>query len=163
MSASYSARTGQVFGEAGYTFDTGAVSFEPFANLAYVHLSTDGYTETGGAAALSGGGSSMGTTFTTIGLRAGTEVSLGESTARLSGSAGWRHAFGDAAPTATHAFAGGSPFTVAGVPIARDAFVLDLGASINLTPDATLGLTYGGQFGSGFADQSLKANLAVQF
>lgn len=163
LSAEYSAQTGQVFGEAGYRFDAGKASFEPFANLAYVGLSTDGYSEAGGAAALTAGSQSMSTTFTTIGLRAKTEVGFGETTARLTGMAGWRHAFGDVDTFATHAFSGSGAFIVAGVPIAQDAFALDLGATVNLTKDATLGVAYGGQFGSGLVDQSLKANLAVRF
>ncbi len=36
------------------------------------------------------------------------------------GSLGWRHAFGDTAPTTTLAFAGGSPFSIAGAPIAEE-------------------------------------------
>ncbi|MEM5472110.1 autotransporter outer membrane beta-barrel domain-containing protein, partial [Hoeflea sp. AS60] len=59
--------------------------------------------------------------------------------------------------------AGGNRFTVQGVKVARNVVILDLGASMNLTPDATLGFTYSGQFGSGVSDQSLKANLSVKF
>lgn len=163
LSDFYGAQTGQIFGEAGYRFDHAATGFEPFANLAHVHLNTDGYRETGGAAALSAGGQSMETTFTTIGFRAETMVNLGETAARLTGMAGWRHAFGDVTPLATHAFAGGDAFTVAGVPIAKDAFVLDLGATVNLAEDATLGLSYNGQFASSFTDSGLRANLNVRF
>lgn len=163
LSASYNARTFQAFGEAGYGFDAGSTRVTPFVNLAHVNLSTDGYAETGGAAALTSAGQSTGVTFTTIGLRAETKVDLGGTTASLTGMAGWRHAFGDVTPMSTHAFAGGNAFTVAGVPIAQDAFVLDLGASVNLTKDATLGFSYNGQFASGFSNQSLKANLAVRF
>ncbi|MES2032160.1 MAG: autotransporter domain-containing protein [Pseudomonadota bacterium] len=61
---------------------------------------------------------------------------------------GWRHAFGDVTPTSIMTFAGGSPFTVAGVPIAANAAVADLGFDINVTPNATLGVTYGGQCGN---------------
>lgn len=39
----------------------------------------------------------------------------------------WRHAFGDTTPLATHVFAGSDAFTVAGVPIARDAAVIEAG------------------------------------
>ncbi|MFV0473171.1 MAG: autotransporter domain-containing protein [Pikeienuella sp.] len=163
LSSSYGARTAQVFGEIGYRIDHGDAAFEPFANIAYVHLSTDGYAETGGEAALTGGGQSMETTFTTIGLRAETRFSLEGTTGRLSGGAGWRHAFGDVTPLATHALAGGDPFTVAGAPIAKDAFVLDLGASVDLTENARLGVAYDGQFGDGFADHGFKVNLSVQF
>lgn len=163
LSTAYSARTAQVFGEAGYRFDLGDVSLEPFANLAHVHLGTDGFSESGGAAALSGTGTGMSTTFTTLGLRAETEVTLGDTTATLRGMAGWRHAFGDSVPLATHAFSGGDTFTIAGVPIAKDALVLDLDATVNLSPTATLGLSYNAQFGAGFSDHGIQAKLAVKF
>ncbi|MDF2389455.1 autotransporter domain-containing protein, partial [Nostoc ellipsosporum NOK] len=48
LKASYGASTVQVFGEASRAFDAGAVKIEPFAGLAYVHLSTDGFREDGG-------------------------------------------------------------------------------------------------------------------
>lgn len=52
---------------------------------------------------------------------------------------------------------------MAGVPIAKDAFVLDLGTTVNLTGEATLGLSYNGKFASGFTDSGLRANLNVRF
>lgn len=163
LSAIYGARTFQAFGEAAYSIDAGNVRFEPFANLAHVRLSTDGYTEAGGAAALTAAAQTLDATFTTLGLRAETEVALGEMQATLSGGLGWRHAFG-AVPTSTHAFAaGGNAFTVAGVPIAKDTLVLDAGFNLNLTDNATLGFAYNGQFGSSASDNSLKANLSVSF
>ncbi|WP_159096773.1 autotransporter domain-containing protein [Pseudovibrio sp. Alg231-02] len=163
LSASYDARTTQIFGEAGYRFDHGAVSVEPFAGLAYVHLTSDGYSEAGGVAALTANDQDKDQTFTTIGLRAETRADLGAASAQLSAMVGWRHAFGDVTPLAHHAFDGGDDFSVAGVPIARDAFLLDLGTAVDLGANATLSLTYNGQFGSGFTDQGLKMNLALQF
>jgi len=53
--AGYRAGTFQIFGELGYGFDPGSgMRLAPFANLAHVRLHTDGYKESGGAAALSG-------------------------------------------------------------------------------------------------------------
>ncbi|OYX71911.1 MAG: hypothetical protein B7X99_17540 [Rhizobiales bacterium 17-65-6] len=49
LSADYDAGTFQAFGELGYKIETGFVSFEPFAGLAYVSLDTDSFTERGGA------------------------------------------------------------------------------------------------------------------
>ncbi|WP_208985822.1 autotransporter outer membrane beta-barrel domain-containing protein [Pseudovibrio sp. Ad26] len=66
-----------MFGEAGYRFNHGAVSLEPFAGLAYVHLTSDGYSEAGGVAALMANNQDMDQTFTTIGLRAETRADLG--------------------------------------------------------------------------------------
>src|ERR1700738_5572581 len=58
LSSRYDAGTAQVFGDLGYRIDAGhtavgALAFEPFANLAYVNLRTDGFSGTG-AAALTG-------------------------------------------------------------------------------------------------------------
>lgn len=89
---------------------------------------------------------------------------MGGSTLTAKGMIGWRHAFGDVAPLSTMRFAGaGDAFTIAGVPIARDAAVIEAGLDYAITPGATLGVTYGGQFGSGVTDQSVKANFNVRF
>ncbi|KZL03968.1 Extracellular serine protease precursor [Pseudovibrio sp. Ad26] len=163
LSGSYTARTAQIFGEVGYRFDYTATSLEPFANISYVQLSSDGYSETGGSAALKAGRQTMDSTFTSIGLRAETRANLGQFTAKLSAQAAWQHAFGDVTPVVNHAFAGGDDFSVAGIPIARDALLLNLGASVDLGHSTTLGLAYDGRFGSGFTDQGLKANIALKF
>ncbi|MER9328684.1 autotransporter domain-containing protein [Mesorhizobium sp. M0488] len=163
LSADYDAGTAQVFGELAYKADTGRFKFEPFANLAYVSVHTDGFSETGGAAALTSAGSTTDATFTTLGLRASTDLGLGEIRATARGMLGWRHAFGDATPTSTFAFAGGDLFTIAGVPVARDAAVVEAGLDLNMSANATLGLSYTGQFGGGTVDQGAKVNLGVKF
>ncbi|UDF32810.1 UNVERIFIED_ORG: autotransporter domain-containing protein (plasmid) [Roseateles sp. XES5] len=157
------AGTAQVFGELGYGIRAGSFGFEPFANLVYVNLSTNGFAENGGAAALRSTSTSTGVTFTTLGLHASTDFALGETAATLRSTLGWRHAFGDTTPLATIAFAGGSPFTVAGVPIAKDALVLDIGLDVAITGNTTLGISYGGQYGGNAIDQSVRANFNVRF
>lgn len=160
----YNAGTAQVFGELAYGFSMGPARFEPFANLAYVNLHTDGFTERGGAAALTSPSANTDATFTTLGLRASTTFDMGGSTLTARGMVGWRHAFGDVTPQTAMRFAGaGNPFAIAGVPIARDAAVIEAGLDYAITPGATLGVTYGGQFGSGLSDQSVKANFNVRF
>ncbi|MBR1216634.1 autotransporter domain-containing protein [Bradyrhizobium sp. U87765 SZCCT0131] len=159
------ARTTQVFGELGYRIDAGRrVMFEPFANLAYVNLSTDGFTERGGAAALAVAGDRTAVTFTTLGLRAEHHFSFidGPDMAARA-TLGWRHAFGDVTPLAIVAFGGGSPFGVAGLPIGRDAAIAGAGLDVNLTKGAVLGIAYDGQFDSRLSDQSVKANFRVTF
>ncbi|HTN09641.1 MAG TPA: autotransporter domain-containing protein [Acetobacteraceae bacterium] len=163
LGAGYGAGTAQVFGEAGYTIDAGGATFEPFAGLAYVNLATAGFTESGGAGALTGTGGSTDATFTTLGVRIASEFMIGDMKATARGMLGWRHAFGDLTPTSTHAFQGSSAFTVAGVPIAQDSAVIEAGLDLNLTDNATLGLSYSGQFGSGAQDQSAKLNFSFKF
>lgn len=55
------------------------------------------------------------------------------------------------------------PFTVAGAPIARDAAVIETGLEFDIAPQAKLGLSYTGQFGSGVSDHGAKLDLSVRF
>ncbi|SIS90600.1 outer membrane autotransporter barrel domain-containing protein [Paracoccus saliphilus] len=81
----------------------------------------------------------------------------------LRGMLDWRHAFGDTTPLSRHAFSAGDAFTIAGVPIAEDAAVIEAGIDLNLSDTARLGLSYQGQFGSGVQESGLKADLKVRF
>ena len=160
----YASGTAQVFGELGYGIDTDIAHFEPFANLAWVNQHTDRFTEAGGDAALKANAFDVDATFATLGLRASTSFDVNGVSVTARGSFGWRHALGDLTPEATMRFAsGGDAFSIAGVPIARDAAVLDLGLDLQLTPDARFGISYGGQFGSGLSSQSVRASLDVRF
>ncbi|MET2826074.1 autotransporter domain-containing protein [Mesorhizobium shangrilense] len=163
LSANYDAATAQAFGELAYKTGAGPFAFEPFANLAYVNLHTDGFTETGGSAALTSGSSTTDATFTTLGVRASTDVTVGGVTATARGMFGWRHAFGDVTPLSTVAFAGGDAFTIAGVPIAKDAMLVEAGFDVQLARNTTLGVSYAGQFGPNAFDNGFKANLGVKF
>ncbi len=163
LTASYNAGTTQVFGELAYGFSAGDVRFEPFANLAYANLHMGGFTEQGGAAALTVASSDIDAIFTTLGLRASATFDLGGATLTAKGMLGWRHAFGDTAPLSDMRFAGGNAFSIAGVPTARDTAVVEAGLDYTITPNATFGLSYGGQFGSGMSDQSVKAGFSLKF
>ncbi len=163
LSASYDAGSFQAFGEAGYRFDTAAATFEPFIGLAHVSLHTDGYTEDGGAAALSANGQTTDTTFTTLGLHAATDFDLAGMRATAHGTLGWRHAFGDTVPLATQAFAGGEAFTVAGAPIAEDAAVIAAGLDLGIADNATLGVSYSGQIASDAQEHGFDAKVSVKF
>ena len=161
--ASYDARTAQMFGELGYQVDRGSFALEPFANLAYVNVHTDGFAEDGGAAALTSVSGTTDATFTLVGLRASTGFRLGEMKATARGMLGWRHAFGDVTPLADFAFAGGDAFTIAGTPIAEDALVLEAGFDVGLSERTSLGVSYSGQIASDANDHGFRADLSVKF
>lgn len=163
LSASYAARTAQLFGEAGYEIDTALARFEPFAGLAWAQTSTDAFTEAGGAAALSGPRDAEEVGYATLGLRAETELPFGGTGARLHGTVGWRHAFGDVTPASRFSFAGGTPFSVLGAPIARDALVLEAGLDLALGGNAALSVSYNGQLASEARDHGLKADFRMRF
>jgi len=164
LKGKYDAGTAQVFGELAYGMNMGAARFEPFANLAYVNAHSDGFRETGGAAALTSPSANTDAAFTTLGLRASTSFNLGEAAVTAKGMLGWRHAFGDVTPDTTMRFAsGGDAFSIGGVPIARNAAVVEAGLDFNLSPNAVLGVSYGGQFSSGVTDQTFRANFNMKF
>ena len=163
LSASYSARTLQAWGEAAHSFETDAARFEPFVNLAYVNLSTDDFTETGAAAALSAAADTLEATFITLGLRAETDVALGDTDATLRGMVGWQRAFGGTPNSQMTFVSGGNTFPVVGVPPARDSLMLNAGFDVKLSDHAALGIAYNGRFGSGVQDHAAKAKLDLRF
>ena len=80
------------------------------------------------------------------------------------GTVGWRHAFGNTQPGSTLSFAsGGAPFSAVGVPVARDAAVLEVGVDAAVTKNLSLGLSYSGQIGGSFSDHALYGNLLWKF
>jgi len=163
LKASTNATTAQVFGEVGYAIPTNTVSFEPFANISYMSVRTDGYTETGGPAALivSGDTTNMGTT--TLGSRASVDFKLANTPAKLTAKAGWRHAFGTLNPDTTAAFSGGTPFTVSGTPVSRDTGIVGAGLGVALNASTSLGVSYDGEFGNHANNNTVQARIAVAF
>jgi uncharacterized protein with beta-barrel porin domain len=60
----------------------------------------------------------------------------------------WQHAFGNVLPAAALAFAGtGAQFTVTGVPIARDAALIEAGLDWRFNPRTKVGIAYQGDLG----------------
>ncbi|WP_412177113.1 autotransporter outer membrane beta-barrel domain-containing protein [Mesorhizobium sp. J8] len=161
LSAGYRAETAQAFGELAYKLDTSLGAFEPFANLAYVHLDANGFAETGGAtSALTSQGASSENTFSTLGLRASTRFGTGMTA--LHGMLGWQHAYGDVQPATTLTFNTGASFASAGVPIARDALALEAGFDVFLSPKATLGASYSGQIAKEAQGHTFKINFDLK-
>lgn len=168
LRADYAAGTAQLFGEAGWRIDLGQsalgkVALEPYAGLAYVDLRSDGFHERGGAAALAGDGDDTGLGYATLGLRAAATTRLQGMDLTLRGGLGWRHAFGDIDPKVSLAFSGGSPFAIAGLPIARDAALVEAGLDLAIAARASLGVSYSAQIAQDADNHAFKANLAVRF
>jgi outer membrane autotransporter protein len=151
-------KTTQVFGEVGHTFGLKAGALEPFANIAYVRVD-GGVNETGMAAMT--GSAKIDTTYTTLGLRGATALTAA-LTARS--TLGWRHALGDITPEAILAFQpGGAAFTLAGTPIARDALVAEAGLDLVVAANASLGVSWSGQFADQSHSNAVKGNFSWRF
>lgn len=164
LESSYRASSTQLFSELGYHLPLGdAYSIEPYAGLAWNRLRTRDFEESGGSAALRGKGRTDDVTSSTLGLRGAWQFESGGAPGRLTASLGWRHAMGDVTPSQQLAFDGGSTFSVRGVPIAKNAAVVGLGAEVALARNTTAGVAYDAQFGGGNRQQSGLLKLAVRF
>ncbi len=163
--AKYSARTEQLFAEAGYSVQGEWLNLEPFVNLAYVNFENNGIAESGGAAALRGDKQHTDATVSTLGLRADTEwqVSPG-TTVALRSELGWQHQYGGLERGTGLRFNGGNaPFVVDSVPVSRDGMVLKAGAEVAVNENATLSLGYGGLLSQHHQDNSVNAGFTWHF
>ncbi|EMF6668126.1 autotransporter outer membrane beta-barrel domain-containing protein [Serratia marcescens] len=163
--AKYSARTEQLFAEAGYSVQGEWLNLEPFVNLAYVNFENNGIAESGGAAALRGDKQHTDATVSTLGLRADTEwqVSAG-TTVALRSELGWQHQYGGLERGTGLRFNGGNaPFVVDSVPVSRDGMVLKAGAEVAVNENASLSLGYGGLLSQNHQDNSVNAGFTWRF
>ena len=140
-----------------------SVNYEPFLQGAIIHIDQNRYAEAALTAGLIGASRGYDLGTTTLGWR--TQYVLASLPGfTLSTLVGWRHAFGDVRPSVTQSFAGSfGAFTVAGVPIDRDAFVSETSLSYAVTNAVTLGVSYSGQYGRRASDSAFKGNLEVSF
>lgn len=159
LRADYRAGTTQLFGELGYAMPMNqTLTLEPYAGLAWAGQRNRAFQEKGGSAALSGDSQCLRTATTTLGMRLRQALSAGAFQGTLTAGAGWRRAFGNLHPVSTLAFDAGEAFTVTGAPIARNAALLETGLQARAGRNATVGLNYAGQFGSGNRDHSAMLN-----
>lgn len=164
--ARYDADALQGFAEAGYRFGAQAWEVQPFVQYAHVRLDTDGFRESGGAAALTGRGEEERRDVATAGLRFALNLKGArqeESWLSLRGMVGRRHIGGDGAPASTVMWTGGSAFDVRGTPLADEATVLEAGLAARLGRDGLLELGYSGQHGDQARDHGLNARLSWKF
>jgi outer membrane autotransporter protein len=162
--ASYDGETGQVFGEVALPLGTGAVAIEPFAGLAWVHVGTDGFAESGGLGALTARSGEDDTAYASLGLRASTEIRADGVTLIPRLAVAWQHAFDDVTPAQGVSLAPGGPeLSISGAPIARNSALIEAGVGFALTPDATLGISYQGQIADDAQDHGVSGRVDWRF
>ncbi|WP_321336742.1 autotransporter domain-containing protein [Breoghania sp.] len=165
LSADYSAHTAYGFAELGYLFRFNDTKVEPFANQAIVHQNTDGFTETGGSAALSVGSSDQTQGISTLGVRFEQDLStFFHGPFALTGSLAWQHTFGDVEAETTMRFAsGGAAFKVTGAALDRDQAVFSAGFRAQLTDSADVSLSYEGTVAEDSQSHGAQATVAIRF
>jgi outer membrane autotransporter protein len=162
--ANTAARSAQAFAEAGYDVVVDRVTLQPFVGVSYVNIDSDGFDEDDGAASLRAGPENDDLAFSTLGFRAATATQAFGARLQLHGMLGWRHAYGDTTLESRLRFSDGSAgFTVSGVPVARDAALIEAGADLGLTGNLTLGLSYAGQIAPDTRENAVRADLRLRF
>ncbi len=161
LTADYNAHTVQASGEASMDFNAGPLTLTPFVGLSVIYVDTEGFTEKGGAAALTVSGTSNTTGVSALGVRARREW----ENVDLFGSLAWNHAFGDTNPSSQVAFASNpsATFATRGTPLSENTVGFGAGVEIGLGAESTLELSYRGEYGSDARDHGLKAELSFRF
>jgi fibronectin-binding autotransporter adhesin len=159
--ARYDSGVTQAYVDGGYQFTFARSSLTPFVDLASVWIHQGAINEGGGAAALDVQANSSSVNYGTAGVRGVFEPSPG---LQLHASVGYQHAWGDLQSINQQQFAGGSDsFTVAGLPVAMNAGVFDLGIRFALSKNVTVDASYHGQFANDATDQGARMALNVSF
>ncbi len=163
--ANYNASTAQVFGEAAYRLHASWLTAEAFADLAHARVSSDGFVESGGPAALTVAQADTSATYTTLGVRAQAPIpALGPWLITARGSLGWQHAFDNVTPVSLMSFAAGpSSFAVAGVPIATDTLLVEAGLDALVHRNTVVAVLYTGRIAADASTHAVRANVAVRF
>ncbi|WP_155522481.1 autotransporter domain-containing protein [Serratia microhaemolytica] len=138
------------------------LSWEPYANLAYVYLNTGSFHESGQEAALSANSQSSENAFTTLGSRVGYRLQTNVPV-ELSAQLGWKHAYGKIVPESKQRFDGSTDFTVLGAPLMKDALITGVSAQFDLAPDMKLGASYQGTFGDKGRENALMGTFTWSF
>jgi len=165
QTASYDGDRAQAFGEVAYRLlPASQVSAEPFAGLAYVHEETDGFAESGALAGMRSSGYREDVTYSTLGLRAATDMTLGGFAVAPRVSVAWLHAFDDIDVSQVLVFTStGIDFEIGGTPIAKDSALIEAAVDFAVSPSATLSVAYDGQFASDADEHGIKGRASWKF
>lgn len=156
-------RTGEFYGNAAYRFSFRQTIFEPFAQVAYIKLSTDSFQERDSVMALAVQGVRHAVTYTTVGTHADTHFVFQGDSFTAHASLGWRHVSGDLRTGATLSFANANAFAVQGLPIARDALAVNVGIDVTVNKCVKLGIFYDAQIAAHAVDAGVRGQVSWRF
>lgn len=165
LTASYRARTAQLFGEIGYVMHINQIKLEPFVNLAVAHTASNTFREDGGEAALAGRNDANTVRYGSAGLRASSRVETeAAGTLAVMAGVGWQRVIGNATPSSQLALrAGGAAFAVNGAALTRDSIQLEGGLAMAAGKSSRISLVYSSQWARRAQNQTLQAQWRHQF
>jgi outer membrane autotransporter protein len=129
----------------GYDFKFGAFSIGPLASLRYGRVGMDDFDEHGALGAMFIDGQSQNSLQSAVGLQASYAAQLGRIALTPFARAQWQHEHLTSTPSIRAGFTPGDAFTVFGPQIGRDALLLDIGASAQITPTVGIFGYYSGE------------------
>jgi outer membrane autotransporter protein len=157
----YTARLG-----GGYPLQMGGAVLTPLADLAFSHLKTQGYTETGAAGAnLQVNGQSVNSLRSGLGAKVAYRIDASEGRFIPEVRAIWRHEYLDTdASTTTAAYAaGGSSFTTTGAKPTSNAANVGVGLTFLSSGDMQLSGHYDAELKSDYISHTGKAEVKYSF
>ena len=128
-------------------------------------MNTESFNETGGLGRLGGSGTQDDVNYSTLGARWASNYLMPNGRMLMPrASLAWQHAFGTVTPSTLLTFQNANTtFSILGVPIARDAALVEAGGDLQLGPQTKVGISYFGQLANNARDHSVKANFSWQF
>lgn len=137
----------------------GARWLEPRVGVRWDRSVRNGFTESGTPLlSLTEETATLTALRSSVGLRAGTRLSMGETVVEPTGLLAWEHDWSDVGASATGAL-NGARFTVQSTRPGRDAAVVGAGVNVTVTQQLSLQAGYLGEFRSRESNHGLSAGL----
>ena len=132
----------------GYSYSCEGFSGGPIASLRYSTVQIDGFSENGSLAPLDISSQSKSSFKSTFGFQVGYEIPVASIIIKPQAKAQWLHEFSNDSRSIDASFQSGSAFTVNGPALGSDSFLVDLGATVMITPAVSVYVFYSGDLGS---------------
>jgi autotransporter-associated beta strand protein len=148
----------------GYDFRIGAWTIGPVASVQYSRVEIDSFAERGALGAMRFDSQGQDSVKSAVGLKASYTKRVGGVVLRPEIRAQWQHEYLDDRSSIDAGFSSSSSFTVHGPQIGRDALLVDVGASVQLTDRTAIFSYYTGELGrENYTVHSVNAGLRVSF
>jgi outer membrane autotransporter protein len=148
----------------GYDVHLGAFTVGPVASIQYGTAGIDGFTERGALGALRINEQSQDSLTSAVGVKAAYTQRLGRMSVTPQIRAQWQHEYLDDSSSIDAGFSSRSSFSVGGPELGRDALLLDVGASAQLSSHVAIFGFYTGELGrENYTAHSINGGVRVSF
>lgn len=153
----------QIFGEAAYTgLNFGSVSVEPYAGLAWMHLSTDDFSNDFSGGKLRTKFDRQNLAVSHLGARVKVPFDVGAAKFKAVADVNWTQYMGDTRGKSKLKFANGTSAKIESEKVSAVAAV-GVGLEAQLGKRASLGVSYYGAYGSKIKSNGVGATFKLTF